>query len=94
MLAKFPSIIDKNKTDKAENLADMLGAVKWNYITARNNNYMGAIEDYFSDHIILREVWMVGVNTLDRLSGKQTINGIYTKNNQMISYGLHDKAMI
>ncbi len=84
-LASFPTLIDQKKLDKAENLSDFIGAVKWKYITDRNNpSYMDDIETYFSDHLAGRETWVIASNTMERLSGKREINGVVTVDNQMI----------
>ena len=37
-LADFPDIVNHNKMDKAENLGDVVGAIKWDYITVRDEN--------------------------------------------------------
>ena len=51
-LAKFPSLVDQKKLDKAENLGDVIEAVKWNYITERKDpSFMDDFETYFSDHL-------------------------------------------
>ena len=35
-LAKFPDIVNHTKMDKAENLGDVLGAIRWDDITTRD----------------------------------------------------------
>ena len=45
---------------------------------------MDDFETYFADHLVGRDLWVEGANTLSRLSGKQEINGVYTVDNQMI----------
>ncbi len=84
-LASFPTLIDHKKLDKAENLSDVVGAVKWKYITDRKNpSFMDDIETYFSDHLAGRETWVIASNTMERLSGKREINDVVTVGNQMI----------
>jgi len=84
-LASFPTLIDQKKLDKAENLSDVVGAVKWKYITDRKNpSFMDDIETYFSDHLAGRETWVIASNTMERLSGKREINDVVTVGNQMI----------
>ena len=84
-LAKFPSLVNEKKLQKAENFGDVLGAIKWNYLTEREkNSFMDDFETYFADHLVGRDLWVEGANTLSRLSGKQEINGVYTVDNQMI----------
>ncbi len=95
-LAKFPSLINQNKMDKAENLADVVNAVKWNYITERENaSFMDDFETYFSDHLAGRESWVKLSNTVMKLSGKQEINGTYTVDNQIIqSFKSYDEKKV
>lgn len=84
-LAKFPKIVNEVKLDKAENFADYISAVRWDYIAERKKaSYMDDIETYFSDHVAGRESWVIASNTLDKLSGKQEINGVFTTGDQMI----------
>ena len=84
-LAKFPSLVNEKKLQKAEYFGDVLGAIKWNYLTEREkNSFMDDFEPYFADHLVGRDLWVEGANTLSRLSGKQEINGVYTVDNQMI----------
>ena len=84
-LAKFPSLVNEKKLQKAENFGDVLGAIKWNYLTEREkNSFMDDFETYFADHLVGRDLWVEGANFLSRLSGKREINGVYTVDNQMI----------
>ena len=55
-LADFPDIVNHNKMDKAENLGDVVGAIKWDYITVRD-------EDSWMDDFGKKEI--NGVYTLD-----------------------------
>lgn len=84
-LAKFPSLINEKALEKAENFGDVLGAIKWSYITEREKaSFMDDFETYFADHLVGRDLWVEGANFLSRLSGKREINGVYTVDNQMI----------
>lgn len=84
-LAKFPKIVNEVKLNKAENFADYISAVRWDYIAERKKaSYMDDIETYFSDHVAGRESWVIASNTLDKLSGKQEINGVFATGDQMI----------
>lgn len=54
-LAKFPDIVNHTKMDKAENLGDVLGAIRWDDITTRDeDSWMDKFETYFSDHLVGR----------------------------------------
>ncbi len=80
-LAEFPSLIDERKLEKE----GFFGAIKWNYIIEREeNSFMDDFETYFADHLVGRDLWVEGANTLTRLSGKREINGVYTVDDQMI----------
>ncbi len=84
-LKEFPALVDKNRLNKAENFSDLVKSVKWNYITERKNpSYMDDIETYLSDHLAGRELWVVASNKLERLSGKQEINEVFTADDKMI----------
>ncbi len=84
-LAKFPSLVNEAKLKKAENFGDFLGAIKWDYITERKEaSFMDDFETYFADHLVGRDLWVEGANTISKLTGKQEINGVYTVDNRMI----------
>lgn len=84
-LADFPDIVNHNKMDKAENLGDVVGAIKWDYITVRDeNSWMDDFENYFSDHLSGREEWVRVRNEIEMLAGKKEINGVYTLDDQLI----------
>ena len=84
-LKELPTLVDKNKLNKAESFSDVIKAVKWSYITERENaSYMDDIETYLSDHLAGRELWVVASNRMERLSGKQEINEVFTAENRMI----------
>lgn len=84
-LAKFPDLINHTKMGKAENLADVIEAVRWDFITTRTeDSWMDKVETYFSDHLVGREDWVRAKNEMETLAGKKEINGVYTLDNQMI----------
>lgn len=84
-LAKFPTLINQSKMDKAEDFGDVIDAVKWNYITVRDQpSYMDDLETYFADHLAGRETWVTAKNSLEKLIGKQEINEVYTVDGKMI----------
>lgn len=84
-LQKLPTLVDSNKLNKAENLGDVIKSIKWSYITEReDDSYMDDVETYLSDHLAGREMWVVASNRMERLSGKQEINEVYTADNRMI----------
>ena len=78
-LAKFPSIVNQNKFEKAQTLEEIMDAVKWDYITDRENaSFMDDYETYFSDHLAGRELWVKTSNRISKVLGKEEINGVYT----------------
>lgn len=84
-LQELPALVDRNKLNKAENFGDVIKSVKWSYITEREeDSYMDDIETYLSDHLAGRELWVVASNRMERLAGKQEINGVYTADDRMI----------
>lgn len=84
-LAEFPDIVNHTKMDKAESFGDVMGAIKWDYITVRDkNSWMDDFEEYFSDHLAGREEWVRVRNEIEMLAGKKEINGVYTLDDQMI----------
>lgn len=84
-LATFPTLINQKKWDKAENFGDYVDAIKWDYITVRDDpSFMDDIETYYADHLVGREQWVQAKNKLELLVGKQEINGIYTVDGHMI----------
>lgn len=95
-LAKFPSLVNVAKLEKAENFGDFLGAVNWKYITERKEaSFMDDFETFFADHLVGRDLWVEGANTISRLTGKQEINGVYTVDNQMIqSFRKYDEEEV
>ena len=95
-LAKFPSLVNDAKLEKAENFGDFLSAVNWKYITERKEaSFMDDFETYFADHLVGRDLWVEGANAISRLTGKQEINGVYTVDNQMIqSFRKYDEEEV
>ena len=93
-LAKFPDIVNHTKMDKAENLGDVLGAIRWDDITTRDeDSWMDKFETYFSDHLVGREEWVRARNEMEKLAGKKEINGVYTVDDQMIqAFKTYDKS--
>lgn len=93
-LASFPQLVNKDKLENAESFADVVASVRWSYITQRKRaSYMDDLETYFSDHVAGRESWVIASNTLERLSGKQEINGVYTADDKMIlTFKDYDKS--
>ena len=84
-LAKMPTLIDKNKWNKAEGIDDYLKAVKWKYINNREGKaFKDDFETYFCDHMAGREIWVKTSNKLSQLSGQREINGVYTLNDQLV----------
>lgn len=84
-LAKFPTLVDEYKWEKAETVGDYFSAFKWKYLNDRTGKaFKDDFETYFCDHIVGRESWVKVCNKLQTLAGKQEINGVYTKNGQMI----------
>ena len=95
-LAKFPDLVNHTKMDKAENLGDVLGAIRWGDITTReDDSWMDKFETYFSDHLVGREEWVRARNELEVLAGKKEINGVYTVDGQMIqAFKSYDKELV
>lgn len=95
-LAQFPKLIDKVKWERAENIGDYFSAVNWKSITERENeSYMDKVETYFSDHLAGREKWVIASNTMQKMSGKQEINGVYTLDDRMIlTFSGYDKDCV
>ncbi|MCM1166463.1 MAG: DHHW family protein [Lachnospiraceae bacterium] len=84
-LEPMPTLVDKNKWNKAESAEDYLKAVKWKYINNREGRaFKDDFETYFCDHLAGRELWVKSANTLTRLSGQREINGVYTLENQLV----------
>ena len=84
-LAKLPTLINEKKAEKAESFGDYIDAVKWDYITVRDeNSYMDDLEVYYADHLAGRESWVQAKNKMEALIGKEEINGVYTLDDQMI----------
>lgn len=95
-LAKLPTVIDKNKWEKAETPKDYWEAVKWRYINDRTGSaFKDDFEKYLCDHLAGREVWVKTCNTLQTLSGKKEINDVYTVDGQMFqTFKSYDKEKV
>ncbi len=95
-LQKLPTLIDKTKWEKAEDLKDHFGAVKWKYITDRKGKaFKDDFEKYFCDHIVGREVWVKTCNELQTMAGKKEINDVYTVDGQMLqTFKSYDKKNV
>lgn len=84
-LAKFPTVVNDKKLESAKNPADVWNSVKWKYINDRSGNaFKDDFETYLSDHLAGREAWVKASNRIQRLSGKQEINEVYTVGDRMI----------
>lgn len=85
MLAQFPTIVNEKKLETAKNPADVWNSIKWKYLNDRTGNaFKDDFETYLCDHLAGRESWVKFSNGIQRLSGKQEINGVYTFNGRMI----------
>ncbi len=95
-LAKKPSLIDDNKWEKAENVGDYLGAVKWKYINNREGKaFKDDFETYFCDHMAGRETWVKLCNKLTQFSGQREINDVYTLDNQLVqTFKTYDETTV
>ena len=84
-LAALPTIVNEKKMENAKNPAEVWDSIKWKYINDRKGNaFKDDFEKYLSDHLAGREAWVKFSNSLQRLSGKQEINGVYMLKDRMI----------
>lgn len=84
-LAQMPTIVNENKLKAAKNPADVWNSVKWKYINDRTGKaFKDDFETFLCDHLAGREMWVKFSNGIQRLSGKQEINGVYTYDGRMI----------
>lgn len=84
-LAALPTAVNDKKLETAKNPADVWNSIKWKYINDRKGNaFKDDFEKYLSDHLAGREGWVKFSNGIQRLSGKQEINGVYMLGDQMI----------
>lgn len=84
-LAVFPSVVNSKKLENAKNPLDVWNSVKWKYINNREGKaFKDDFETYLCDHLAGREVWVKASNSIQRLSGREEINGVYTVDDQMI----------
>lgn len=92
-LAKFPTIIDQTKWDKADSPKDYWDSVKWKYLNDRTGHaFKDDFETYFCDHIVGRETWVKTCNQLQTMAGKKEINDVYTVDGAMLqTFKTYDK---
>lgn len=84
-LAKFPSVVNTKKLETAKNPKEVWDSVKWKYINNREGKaFKDDFETYLSDHLAGREIWVKASNGIQRLSGRDEINGVYTVDDRMI----------
>lgn len=84
-LAEMPTIVNQKKLESAENAKDVWDSVKWKYINDRTGNaFKDDFETYLCDHLAGREIWVKASNAIQKLSGKQEINGVYTVGDSMV----------
>lgn len=84
-LAKFPGVVNTKKLESAKNPRDVWDSVKWKYINNREGKaFKDDFETYLSDHLAGRELWVKASNGIQRLSGRDEINGVYTVDDQMV----------
>lgn len=84
-LAALPTVVNEKKLESAKNPADVWDSIKWKYINDRKGNaFKDDFETYLSDHLAGREAWVKFSNRIQRLSGKQEINGVYMLDDRMI----------
>ena len=84
-LAALPTVVNEKKLENAKNPADVWDSIKWKYINDRNGSaFKDDFEKYLGDHLAGREAWVKFSNRIQRLTGKQEINGVYMLENSMI----------
>ena len=84
-LAALPTIVNEKKMENAKNPAEVWDSIKWNYINDRKGHaFKDDFEKYLSDHLAGREAWVKFSNSIQRLTGKQEINGVYMLEDRMI----------
>lgn len=95
-LAKFPTLIDQTKWEKAETPKDYWDAVKWKYLNDRTGNaFKDDFETYFCDHIVGREMWVKTCNEIQSLAGKKELNDVYTIDGKMFqTFKSYDKEQV
>lgn len=85
LLATFPTVVNEKKLESAKNPADVWDSIKWKYINDRSGSaFKDDFETYLCDHLAGREGWVKFSNGIQKLSGKQEINGVYTLGDQMV----------
>ena len=92
-LEKLPTLVDKNKWEKAENPMDYWNAVKWDYLNNRQGKaFKDDFEKYLCDHLAGREAWVKSCNRIQATAGKKEINDVYTVDGQMLqTFKTYDK---
>lgn len=95
-LQKQPTLIDKTKWGKAENLKDYWDAVKWDYLNNREGKaFKDDFEKYFCDHLAGRETWVKTCNRLQSIAGIKEINDVYTVDGQMFqTFKTYDEEQV
>ena len=84
-LAALPTVVNDKKLKGAKNPADVWKSVKWTYINDRTGSaFKDDFETYLSDHLAGREGWVKFSNGVQRLTGKQEINGVYMLDDRMV----------
>ena len=84
-LATFPSVVNTKKLENAKNPLDVWNSVKWKYIGNRSGNaFKDDFETYLSDHLAGREIWVKASNSIQRMTGRDELNGVYTIDDQMV----------
>lgn len=84
-LQKLPTVVNSEKLKKAENPKDVWDSVKWKYLNNRDGSaFKDDFEKFLCDHMAGRELWVKAANSIQKASGKQEINGVYTLDNQMV----------
>lgn len=100
-LAKLPQIVNQSRLNKAENLSDVIKAIRWDEIYVDRSGpekiptIMDKMETYLADHIVGRDEWVRAKNTMETVIGKKEINGVYTLDNQLIqAFKGYDKEQV
>lgn len=85
MLAEMPTLVNGKKLETAKNPADVWNSVKWKYLNDRTGNaFKDDFETYLCDHLAGRELWVKASNGIQKITGKQEINGVYTVGDSLV----------
>lgn len=85
MLAEMPTLVNGKKLETAKNPSDVWNSVKWKYLNDRTGNaFKDDFETYLCDHLAGRELWVKASNGIQKLTGKQEINGVYTVGDSLV----------